>query len=176
MAKLPPHVLLETGYRGHSVAAVIGPQGALCIDAPVYPSDTEDWLRRLQEHGARALPYAIQMDSLLDRSLAVAHLSAITFSSPLALIASQATAESLRGPLGGSRDNSWLPALEAQAFASELNAVPWVRPQLTFSEQLTLYWGESTVDLLCVPSVTPGACWVHLVKERFLFVGDSLFV
>ena len=172
MAKLPTNVVLETGCRGHSVGAVIGPQGALCLDAPVYPSDAEDWLRRLQERGARAVPYVIQLDSNLDRSLAVAHLAAVAFSSPSVLIASQATAESLRSSLGGFRDSPSLPALEAHTFASELGAVPWVRPQLTFSEQLTLYWGEATVDLLCVPSVTPGASWVHLVKERFLFVGD----
>jgi glyoxylase-like metal-dependent hydrolase (beta-lactamase superfamily II) len=114
------------------------------------------------------------MDSSLDRSLAMAHLSAVAFSSPLAVIASAATAEALRATLGGVREQPFLPAFEAQAFASELNTVQWIRPQLLFSEELTLYWGETSVELLSVPSVTPGACWIHLAKERLLFVGDSV--
>ncbi len=174
MAKLPTHVLLETGYRGHSVAAVTGPLGALCIDAPVYPSETDDWLNRLQERGAHAIPYAVQMDSSPDRSLGMAHLSVVAFSSPLAVIASQPTAESLRASLSGLRESPSLPAWEAQAFASELNTVQWIRPQVTFSQELSLHWGETTVHILRVPSVTPGSCWIYLVKDRFLFVGDSV--
>jgi glyoxylase-like metal-dependent hydrolase (beta-lactamase superfamily II) len=176
MAKRPSMLVTETRWHGLATAAVLGPRGALCLDAPIQPLEADEWIAELHGKGAQRLAFVVQMDSSPERAVAVANLRALPQAGQLTLVAHQHTAEVMRTPPDSLRTGAVLATLGAGFQGGELALPPWVRPQVTFTERLTFHWDKTTVDLIHAPGVNPGALWVHVPQEKVLFVGDALTV
>lgn len=68
--------------------------------------------------------------------------------------------------LVGEHDAESLPLLDEENY--QIKA-----PTITFSEKLTLYVGEHTVELMYLPGHTDGHIGVYLPQEKVLFTGDN---
>jgi glyoxylase-like metal-dependent hydrolase (beta-lactamase superfamily II) len=55
-----------------------------------------------------------------------------------------------------------------------IGSVRWAPPEITFGEQMTLYWGEGPVILESHPGPSNGAIWVILPEDKIVFVGDAV--
>ncbi len=174
MAKRPSNVVTETRWRGPATAAILGSRGALCLDAPLQPLEADEWIAALRAHGATRLAFVVQMDSSAERAVAVANLRALPQAGHLTVVAHQHTADVMRASPDSLRTGAVLATLGAGFQGGEFALPPWVRPQVTFTESLTFHWDKTTVELVHVPGVNPGALWAHLPQERLLFVGDAL--
>jgi glyoxylase-like metal-dependent hydrolase (beta-lactamase superfamily II) len=175
MPRLPAHVVIETACHGHSVAAVIGSQSALCIDTPILPLEAEAWRKKLLEK-CRSIAFIVQMDASPDRAFAAAHLSSVFEGQPPTLLAHQQTSDSMKTLQDSYKNSPLLGTLEAFSFNLDPLSLRWPRPAMAFSETMTLHWSPSEILFHHAPSTIPGACWVHLPKEKILFVGDSISV
>jgi glyoxylase-like metal-dependent hydrolase (beta-lactamase superfamily II) len=173
MPRLPAHVLVETGCRGHAAAAVIGPRSILCIDTPILPAEAEAWRRRLLERG-RPISFIVQMDSSPDRAFAAAHLASVFEGQPPVLLAHQQTADSLKTIQDSFKNNPLLSALEASSLELDPLSMRWPRPSMAFSRSMTIHWTPTEIVLHHAAGTVPGACWVHLPREEILFLGDSV--
>ncbi len=176
MAKRTSMLVTETHWQGLATAAILGPRGALCLDAPIQPLEADEWIAELRGKGAARLAFVVQMDSSPERAVAVANLRALPQAGQITVVAHQHTAEVMRTPPDSLRTGAVLATLGAGFQGGELALSPWVRPQVTFTERLTFHWGKTTVDLIHAPGVNPGAVWVHLPQEKVLFVGDTVTV
>jgi glyoxylase-like metal-dependent hydrolase (beta-lactamase superfamily II) len=175
MPRLPAHILIETGCHGHSVAAVIGSRSILCIDTPILPAEAEAWRKKLLEKN-RPISFIVQMDASPDRAFAAAHLSSIFEGQPPTLLAHQQTTDAMKNLQDSFKNNPLLGVLEASSFNLDPLSLRWPRPAMAFNRSMTIHWSPSEIVLHHAPSTVPGACWVHLPKEKILFLGDSVSV
>ncbi len=175
MPRLPAHVIVETNCRGHSVAAITGARGILCVDTPLLPTEAEIWKKKLLEK-IHTISYIIQMDASPDRAFAAAHLASVYEGQPPTLLAHQQTTDALKILQDSYKNSPLLAALEATSFGLDPLSLRWPRPAMAFNGSMTLHWNPATVVLRHAPSTTPGACWVHLPGEEILFIGDAVSV
>jgi glyoxylase-like metal-dependent hydrolase (beta-lactamase superfamily II) len=175
MPRTPAHVLIETGCHGHSVAAIFGPKTTLGIDTPLLPAEAEAWRRKVVEKGPPPA-FILQMDSSPDRAFAASHLSGTSEGTPPAILAHQLACDSLKNLQDSFKNNPLTTALEASFYGLDPLSLRWPRPAMAFNQSLTLHWEPVLVEILHAPSVTPGACWVHLPQDEILFVGDAVSV
>jgi glyoxylase-like metal-dependent hydrolase (beta-lactamase superfamily II) len=175
MPRLPTHVLVETGCRGHSVAAVVGQQNILCVDTPILPAEAEAWRRKLLEKG-RPIAFIVQMDASPDRAFAAAHVASLYEGQPPTLLAHQQTTDAVKNLQDSFKNNPLLGALESASFNLDPLSLRWPRPAMAFSRSMTIHWTPSEIVLHHAPSTVPGACWVHLPKDGILFLGDSVSI
>jgi glyoxylase-like metal-dependent hydrolase (beta-lactamase superfamily II) len=175
MPRLPAHILIETNLRGHSVAAVVGSHGILCIDTPLLPTEADAWKKRLLEKGP-AIAFIVQMDVSPDRAFAAAHLASVFEGQPPTLLTHQQTTDAMKTLQDSFKNNPLLGALEASSYNLDPLSLRWPRPAMAFNRSMTIHWTPATVVLRHAPSTTPGACWVHLPEEKILFIGDAVSV
>lgn len=69
MLQLTEHVYAETGYMGANVGCVKTAEGLVTIDAPVLPSEVEDWNAKLTHIARQDVAYAIITDFHFDHGL-----------------------------------------------------------------------------------------------------------
>ncbi|MFH1251973.1 MAG: MBL fold metallo-hydrolase, partial [bacterium] len=48
-------------------------------------------------------------------------------------------------------------------------------PSITYSDRLTLYLGEHTLELMHLPGHTAGQTAIYIPRERVVFTGDNIF-
>ncbi|NJN79807.1 MAG: MBL fold metallo-hydrolase [Anaerolineales bacterium] len=47
-------------------------------------------------------------------------------------------------------------------------------PEISFSDLMSLHWGDTPVLFEHHPGPSSGSIWVHLPEEKILFVGDTV--
>jgi glyoxylase-like metal-dependent hydrolase (beta-lactamase superfamily II) len=55
-----------------------------------------------------------------------------------------------------------------------LGSIRWAAPDLSFTDRLTLFWGETSINLENHPGPQPGAIWLAAPEAQVIFVGDLL--
>jgi glyoxylase-like metal-dependent hydrolase (beta-lactamase superfamily II) len=173
MPRLPAHILVETGCRGHAAAAVIGSRSILCIDTPILPAEADTWRKKLLERG-HPIAFIVQMDCSPDRAFAAAHLASIFEGQLPVLLAHQQTTDAMKTLQDSFKNNPLLGALESSSFELDPLSLRWPRPSMAFSNTMTIHWTPSEIVLYHTPGTVTGACWVHLPKEGILFLGDTV--
>jgi glyoxylase-like metal-dependent hydrolase (beta-lactamase superfamily II) len=55
-----------------------------------------------------------------------------------------------------------------------LGNIRWTPPEITFTQQMTIYWSDSPVVLEHHPGPSAGASWVCVPDARVVFIGDAV--
>jgi glyoxylase-like metal-dependent hydrolase (beta-lactamase superfamily II) len=55
-----------------------------------------------------------------------------------------------------------------------LGNIRWMVPEITFSQQMEIHWGDKPVQLEYHPGPSTGAIWVSIPDEKVVFVGDAV--
>jgi glyoxylase-like metal-dependent hydrolase (beta-lactamase superfamily II) len=55
-----------------------------------------------------------------------------------------------------------------------LGSVRWAPPEISFSSQMTLHWGDVPIIMEHHPGPASGAIWVILPTDKIVFVGDAV--
>ncbi|VAW30682.1 hypothetical protein MNBD_CHLOROFLEXI01-1246, partial [hydrothermal vent metagenome] len=168
MQEIAKNVFVETEYDGVNVAAIKTRRGIIAIDVPSYPRQARDWAMRLHALAPRTIQYIILTDHHGDRIMNSRWLNA-------PIIAHEAAANKLR-----SYDKRYpQPLLESLTSRNpengrELSQNPVEQASMSFTKQIQLWKGGTTIQLLALPGPTSGSIGVYLPSAEILFSGDTV--
>jgi cyclase len=164
MQKIGQNVYAETGFRGCNPGFVVTNEGVVMIDTPQMPADAVRWRDEIAEHGP--VRYLINTEPHGD------HFAGNYFFEGT-VVAHQGTREAI---LAASVEQ-----LKERFKQTDPDSLPLIKdykyrpPAITFSEQVTLYVGNYTFQLINLPGHTPYQIAVYIPEERVVFTSDNVF-
>lgn len=164
MRQVTANVYVETGLRGCNVGFVTTREGIVMIDTPLYPTDIMRWREELNKRGE--VRYLINTDPHPD------HNSGNHFF-PGVCIAHRASRETML-----KRNIDQVKELIKYTDPGGLHLMEGYQvrlPDITFTENLNLYLGGYTFELIHLPGHAPGVIGVYIPEERVVFASDCLF-
>lgn len=166
MEEIAPRVYIETSYAGVTVGAVNCPHGLILIDTPFLPEDISSWRSSLLNLGGGVERVLINLDANPDRILGASDMDC-------AIIGHKLMAQVIR-----SRPQIFKWHIKETGTDWEMfqNAVKtdWAPPELTFSEQMLIHWGNNPITLEYRPGPSDGSIWVVLAEQGIIFLGDAV--
>lgn len=164
MQSIADKVYVEDSLPGVTLGVISTPRGLALIDAPPSPDDSRTWRASLMGLGAGPDRVLINLDSHPDRTLGARAMDCT-------IIAHEKTAQAFRNrpttfkAQGDETGANWesIPGL---------GSVRWAPPEISFTQDLVIYWGGNPIHLEHRPGPAAGAIWVVLPADRIVFVGD----
>jgi cyclase len=164
MQRLGANVYVETRLRGCNPGFITTQEGIVMIDTPQRPSDALNWLNEMKGKGE--IRYLINTEPHGDHVIG-------NFFFPAIIVAHQGTRDALSSLskemiLDKIRtlDPEGLPLMEGYFLK---------KPSVTFSEDLSLYLGSHTFQLIHLPGHTASETAVYIPEERVVFTSDNVF-
>lgn len=164
MQSIADNVYIEDSFAGVTLGAIRSTRGLVHIDAPPSPDDSRAWRASLMNVGAGPERMLVNIDTHPDRTLGARSMDCV-------IIAHEQTAQVFRNrpttfkAQGDETGSSW-------ESITGLGSVRWAPPEISFTDTLTLYWGEIVIHLDHRPGPTSGAIWVTLPAQKIVFIGD----
>jgi len=166
MQAIAKDIYIETHFPGVTLGVIITSQGLIQIDAPPSTEDGRTWRAAQLSLGGGMERILINLDSHADRTLGVRNMECTT-------IAHEKTAQVFRSRPNLFKAQSDETGADWESIAG-LGNIRWTPPEITFTQQMTIYWGDSPVVLESRPGPSTGACWVSVPDDRVVFVGDAV--
>lgn len=168
MRQLAPNVYVHATSTGVNVGAILTSGGLVYIDAPMMPEEARAWRQNLAELTGAEPAYLINTDYHGGHAVGDPLLGGT-------LVAHEAMWKHLTGMSESYRQkilDKWQKDYPNE-FA-EIRTLAFARPELTFLGRMTLYCGDTTLQLIHVGGHTPATSMVYLPEARILFTGDIL--
>jgi len=166
MQTIAKDIYISNEYPGATLGVINLPLGLIQIDAPPAPEDCRAWRAALLNMGGSSDRLLVNLDAHPDRTLGARAMDCT-------IIAHEKTAHVFR-----TRPTTF--KAQGEETGADWETVPgmgnirWVPPEITFSHQMFIHWGESPVLLEHHPGPTSGAAWVILQEMKIVFVGDAV--
>lgn len=166
MKSISENIFIEDQYPGVTLGVINMPHGLIQVDAPPAPEDGRAWRAALLNLGGGSERLLVNLDAHPDRTLGARAMDCT-------VIAQEKTAHIFR-----SRPATF--KAQGDETGSEWENIPglgnirWVAPEITFSHQMSIHWGDDSVMIEHHPGPTPGAAWVILPEAKVVFVGDAV--
>ena len=168
MEEIANQVFIEQSFTGIVTAALKLPHGLLIIDSPSKADERKTWRQKLIKLGFGVAQVIVLLDTHLDRLM-----SAPLIDAPI--LVQENALEIIHNLPSANR-----PLEKLSESEPELHDAPqttrWCLPDLSYSRQVNLYWGEHPVAVSHHPGVHMAASWVKYDAEKVIFVGDSVVV
>ena len=166
MHSITDDIYVEDQYPGATLGVINMPHGLIQVDAPPSLEDGRAWRAALLNLGGGSERLLVNLDAHPDRTLGARAMDCT-------VVAQEKTAHVFRSrpttfkAVGEETGSDWesIPGL---------GNIRWITPEITFSHQMTIHWGESSVVLEHHPGPTAGAAWVIVPEEKVVFVGDAV--
>lgn len=169
MEEIAYNVFIENDFRGVVLGAIILDQGLIFVDAPIYFEHVQVWQKRMAPL-SDGLPnkLVVMMDTHIDRVMGVRALE-------IDILGHQNAIDILT-----NRTNT-LRAQDIDCGAlytpDDLTTnIHWPVPNLSFTDQISLYWDDEPVIVTHQPGAHSAGAWVDCRAEKVIFVGDSVVV
>lgn len=166
MQAISDNVYIEDAYPGVTLGVIARPRGLIQIDAPPSPEDGRSWRASLMNLNSGAERVLINLDAHPDRTFGARAMDCT-------ILAHEKTAAVFR-----SRPNTFKAQGDETGADWEsipgLGSVRWAAPEISFGQQMTLYWGDGPILLESHPGPSSGAIWVILPEEKIVFIGDAV--
>ena len=166
MQEIEKNIFIEDQFPGVTLGVIVTPRGLIQIDAPPSPEDARSWRASLMSLGGGMERVLINMDAHPDRTLGARSMDCT-------VIAHEKTAAIFRTRPGTFKAQGEETGADWESIPG-LGSVRWASPEISFSEQMVLHWGESPVLLEYRPGPSLGSIWVHLPQEKVVFIGDAV--
>ncbi len=166
MRAIADDIYIEDDYLGVTLGAIPLSHGLVQIDAPPSPEDCRAWRAALLNLGGGPERILINLDAHPDRTLGARAMDCT-------IVAHEKTAQVFR-----SRPNTF--KAQGEETGSDWESIPglgnirWILPEITFSHEMTIHWGDSELLLEHHPGPSAGATWVILPESKVIFVGDAV--
>ncbi len=164
MQLIAKQVYIEDQYAGVVLGAISLSHGLVQIDAPPSPEDGRSWRATLLSLNSGVERFLVNLDSHPDRTLGVRAMDCT-------VIAHENTAETFRNRPGALKSQPEETGADWEAVVG-LGTVRWATPEITFTQQMQIHWGDMPVLLEYHPGPASGALWVRVPEQDVLFVGD----
>ena len=166
MQSISDSVYIEDHYLGATLGVIQQPRGLVQVDAPPAPEDGRAWRAALMGLGSGPERVLINLDAHPDRTLGarVMDCTVIAHEKTAAVFRIRPTTFKAQGNETGS-DWETIPGL---------GTVRWLPPEISFTNQMILHWGEKPIILEQHPGPSSGAIWVTVPDDKVVFVGDAV--
>jgi glyoxylase-like metal-dependent hydrolase (beta-lactamase superfamily II) len=168
MHQISTGIFCEDSYLGVTLGGLVFPHGIIFVDAPLRMEDARTWRSMMisQRGGNRRL--LVNLDSHPDRTLGARQLDCT-------VVAHQKTGQVYRNRPSIFKGHAVETGAAWEVYPEAIG-MRWYAPDITFTQTMTLHWGEPEVILEHHPGPTAGACWLIMPSERVIFLGDSVLV
>ncbi len=166
MEAIADNVFIEDQYSGVTLGVISQPRGLIQVDAPPSPEDGRSWRAALMNLNGGPERVLVNLDAHPDRTLGVRGMDCT-------VIAHEKTAQIFRSRPSAFKAQSEDSGADWEAIAG-LVGIRWVQPEISFTHDLRLYWGNTPVLLESHPGPSAGAIWVILPEKKIVFVGDAV--
>ncbi len=164
MQSIADNVYIEDHYLGVTLGVIQQARGLIQVDAPPSPDDSRSWRAAMMGLSGGPDRVLINLDAHPDRTLGARAMDCT-------VLAHEKTAQVFRlrpttfKAQGTETGSDWetIPGL---------GTVRWAPPEIAFSSQMTLHWGETPVVIEHHAGPTTGSIWVILPQEKVIFIGD----
>jgi cyclase len=168
MQEIISNVYVETGYAGVTLGAITCPHGLILIDSPFRPEDARTWRSALLNLGGGVDRLLVNLDPHLDRTLG-------TRAMECTVVGQEKMAEVFRNrPLTFKAQPAETGA--EWELHNNLGSVRWLPPEITFTDQFSIYWNGNPVVLEHKPGPNLGAIWLRMPEEKLAFIGDTVVI
>ena len=163
MEKITNNVYAGMSFRGCNSSFVVTTEGVVMIDTPMVPAEAKKWREEIRKFGE--LRYIINNEPHNDHVAGNCWLGGT-------LIAHEGIREAIK--------HNRKDALEGQMKWMAPDALPLDKdfryrlPDITFSQEMTLYLGKHSFHILSVPGHTPSQTAVYVSEERIVFTSDNV--
>lgn len=166
MEEIAKNIFIEESYPGVVSSVLKLSRGLLTIDGPFRADDRQSWQQRLVNLGGGIGRLMVMLDTHTDRLLGVpmvempilAHENALDIISDL-----PSASRSPEKPSGSDSESYDLP-----------QSTRWGVPDMTYSQQLNIFWDDQPVVVTHQPGGHLAGSWVRYDAEKVIFVGDSV--
>lgn len=164
MQQISPNVYVETKWKGANPGIICTAEGLVMVDTPHRPSDSLKWREEVKSKGE--VRYLINTEHHIDHFTGNSFFGGTVISHKIArdLILETPTERIVQRV--EKIDPKELPLVENYKVKA---------PSVTFTDRMSLYLGNHTLDLVFLPGHTPGQIAVHIPEEKVLFTGDNIF-
>ncbi len=166
MQSLTENIHIEDKYQGVTLGAINLPRGLIYIDAPPTPESGQSWRADLLDLKCGPEQMLINLDENIDRIIGSRTLNCTVL------------AQKKVGEFFENRSKTFKAQIKNTGAIWEeipnLNNIRWEPPQITFTDKITLHWGETPIILEHHPSCNTGAIWAIIPEEKIVFVGDTV--
>lgn len=166
MQEISQNVFIETQYPGITLGAINLPHGLILIDAPTRPDDVRTWRGTLLTLGGGINRLLVNLDAHPDRTLGARAMECT-------VVGQEMMAEVFHTRPTTFKTQNAETGAEWEMF-NGLGSIRWNPPEITFSQQLNIHWGDTPVALEFHPGPSLGNTWIHLPVEKIVFLGDSV--
>lgn len=164
MQSIADNVYIEDHYLGVTLSVILQARGLIQIDAPPSSEDSRSWRAALMSLSGGPERVLVNLDAHPDRTLGARAMDCT-------VIAQEKTAQVFRARPTTFKAQGTETGADWETIPG-LGTVRWAPPEISFSTQMSLHWGETPVILEHHPGPSTGAIWVILREERVVFVGD----
>lgn len=166
MKEIADDVLIEDSYAGVTLGAIRTPQGVVMIDSPLYEKDIQTWRTSVMKASSGVERLLVVLDEHYDRTIGARALRC-------PVISHERTANSISGRPSNVRLPGYITGSEWELL-SDLGPIHWLQPEITFTTNMQIAWGEQPIELEHHPGSAKGAIWVHLPDKKVIFLGDAV--
>jgi glyoxylase-like metal-dependent hydrolase (beta-lactamase superfamily II) len=166
MQAIVDNIYIGDQFPGATLGVINMPHGLIQVDAPPSPEDGRAWRAALLNLGGGSERLLVNLDAHPDRTLGDRAMDCT-------IVAQEKTAHVFR-----TRPTTF--KAQGEETGSDWESIPglgnirWVTPEITFSHQMAIHWGDSPVILEHHPGPTAGAAWVIIPEAKVVFVGDAV--
>ncbi len=164
MQEITQNILIDNSYPGVTLGAINAPHGLILIDSPLRQDDIRSWRSALLNHSGGVDRILINLDAHPDRTLG---------------------ARSMDCTIVGHEDMAFVFRNRPTTFKAQnaetgseweqlpnLGVIRWSPPEISFTDELHIFWGTNPIHLEHRPGSATGAIWIHIPEEKVIFIGD----
>jgi len=168
MEQIEHGIYIENSYPGVTVGAILSTMGTIMIDAPLRSEDARMWLNFLYNLGAKTNRVLVNLDAHPDRTLGARSMECT-------IIAHQKTAQVFKGRPSIFKGQNAESGSVWETY-DDVVGTRWALPDITFTHQISLHWGEQEVLIEYHAGPAPGGTWVVVPSAKVVFVGDVILL
>jgi cyclase len=163
MQHITDNVYVGDSFRSCNSSFVVTGEGVMLIDTPMVPAEARQWAAEIARHGE--LRYVINCEPHND------HVAGDCWFGGT-LVAHEGTRRAILQNKSADleRQLQWM-APESLPLDPAFHFRP---PEITFSQDLTLFMGGRTFRLIHLPGHTPSEVAVYVPEEKVVFTADNV--
>lgn len=166
MQQLNSQVYIEDSYPGVTVGAVMSNCQLILIDAPLRPEDGRHWKHTMMSIYGGKERLVVALNNHPDRTLGIKLMDCQMVGHDR-LINVYRNRQQFFKPPNVDSGSDW------EQFGN-LGTLRWNPPDITFTENLRLYCGDTYVNLEHHAGPTRCSIWAILPEQKIVFVGDTV--
>ena len=165
MKEIAENILIETDYEGVTVGAILTDRGVVMIDTPLSPKDTMSWRATSSRSAGGTDRLLVLLDEHYDRTSGASSIKC-------PIITHEKTALVLSGRPSSKASVDITGTIWEEN--EQLMTTRWMQPEITFTQNLTINWGDTEILLEHHPGPSRGSTWVIVPKRQVAFIGDTV--